>query len=206
MKNQADSICKIINNILNKENIKTIIFVGGYCYSEVLLELIKKGLNSGLIYLQPTRPCLAIMEGAVLFGKNPSTIDIRKAKYTIGVSFGDLWDDKKHSEKGTKYFDNEENEYFCLDCFSKFIEINQNIKLGEKITRKFNMKGKRYCTISLYKTIKPSPTFIFEEGVIFIGKCKLDAGKEYEINNRDIEITMEFGGTFIEVNAFHIKR
>ena len=70
MKNQADSICKIINNILNKENIKTIIFVGGYCYSEVLLELIKKGLNSGLIYLQPTRPCLAIMEGAVLFGKN----------------------------------------------------------------------------------------------------------------------------------------
>ena len=106
---------------------------------------------------------------------------------------------------GTKYFNNEKNKYFCEDCFSKFIEINQNIKLGEKIMKKFKMKGKRYCTINLYKTIKPSPTFISEEGVIFIGKCKLDAGKEYEINNRKIEITMEFGGTFIEVNAFHIK-
>ena len=140
-----------------------------------------------------------------LIWKKYSTIDIRKAKYTIGISFDDFWDDKKYSEKGTKYFDNEENEYFWSECFSKFIEINQNIKLGEKIIRKFNMKDKRYCTISLYKTIKPSPTFIFEEGVIFIGKCELDAGKEYDINNREIGITMEFGGTFIEVNAFHIK-
>ena len=138
----------------------------GVLLSEVLLELIKKGLNSGLIYLQPSRPCLTIMEGAVLFGKNPSTIDIRKTKYTIGINFRDIWDDKKHSEKGIKYFDNECNKYFCKNCFYKFIEINQNIKLEEKIMRKFYMVDKRYCTILLYKTIKPSPIFVFEEGVL----------------------------------------
>ena len=134
--------------------------------SEVLLELIKKGLNSGLIYLQPSRPCLTIMEGAVLFGKNPSTIDIRKTKYTIGINFRDIWDDKKHSEKGIKYFDNERNQYYCQDCFCKFIEIYQNIKLEEKITQTFDMSKERYCTIRLYKTTKPSPIFVFEEGVL----------------------------------------
>ena len=205
MKNQADSICKIINNILLQENIKTIIFVGGYCYSEVLLELIKKGLNNDLIYLQPSRPCLAIMEGAVLFGKKPSTIDIRKAKYTIGISFNDLWDETKHSEKGVKHFDKEKNKYYCYDCFYKFIEINQNIKLKEKITKKFDMFGKRYCSIRLFKTMKQSPTFIFEEGLIYIGQCKLDAGRDYEIGNRTIEVNMIFGGTFIEVSAIHLK-
>ena len=105
IKNQADSICKIINDILSNENIKTIIFVGGYCYNEVLLELIKKGLKNNITFLQPSRPCLSIMEGAVLFGIEPSTINIRISKYTIGADIRESLNEKKHSEKGTKEFD-----------------------------------------------------------------------------------------------------
>ena len=40
MKIQANSICKIINDINEKEEIKTLIFVGGYCSNEILLKLI----------------------------------------------------------------------------------------------------------------------------------------------------------------------
>ena len=180
--------------------------MGGYSYCEVLLDLIKKRLNNDLIYLQPSRPCLAIMEEAVLFGKKPSIIDLRRAKYTIGVSFREIWNEKKHSEKGTKVFDKETNQYFCLDCFLKYIEINQSIKLEEKITETLVMIDKRYCTINFYKTIKPSPNFIFEEGMIFIGKCKLDAGKEFEkYEDREIKVTLQLGGTFIKASAIHIK-
>ena len=68
MKTQANSICKIINDINEKEEIKTIIFVGGYCSNEILLSLIKKNLHKIKIYLQPSNPSLAILEGAVLFG------------------------------------------------------------------------------------------------------------------------------------------
>ena len=205
MKDQADLICEIINNILAKENIRTIIFVGGYCYNELLLELIKKRLNKNLIYLQPSRPCLAIMEGAVLFGKKPSIIDVRKAKYTIGISIKEEWDEKKHSEKGIKVYEKESDKYFCLDCFSKFIEINQNIKLNDKIKNIYNLGNKRYCNIRIFKTFKRSPTYIFEKGIIFIGNCELDAGKDYEKCDREIEVSIKFGGTFIEVEAIHIK-
>ena len=45
MKTQANSICKIINDINTKEEIKTMIFVGGYCSNEILLNLIKNGMN-----------------------------------------------------------------------------------------------------------------------------------------------------------------
>ena len=204
IKNQADSICKIINDILSNENIKTIIFVGGYCYNEVLLELIKKGLKNNITFLQPSRPCLSIMEGAVLFGIEPSTINIRKSKYTIGADIRESWNEKKHSKKGTKKFDGK--KWVCDNCFDKFIEINQNIKIDEKITKSSFMIGKRFCEINFYKTLKPDPIFVFEEGMIFIGKCRLDAGKEYEkFEEREINITMKFGGTFIDVSAIHLK-
>ena len=103
MNTQAKSICDIINEINSKERIKTIIFVGGYCSNEIILELIKKGLNKVTTYLHPSNPCLAIMEGAVLFGIEPSIINIRKAKYTIGKRINMVWDKKKHSSKGENF-------------------------------------------------------------------------------------------------------
>ena len=99
MKEQANSIDEIINDINSKEEIKTLIFVGGYCYNEILLELIKNGLNKITTYLQPSNPSLSIMEGAVLFGIEPSSINVRKSKYTIGKKINMDWNDEKHSKK-----------------------------------------------------------------------------------------------------------
>ena len=112
MQNQANSICKIINDINSKEEISTIIFVGGYCSNEILLKLIKKGLKKITTYLQPSHPSLAIMEGAVLFGMESSTINIRKAKFTIGKKINSEWDEEKHAAKGKKYFNEEKQKFY----------------------------------------------------------------------------------------------
>ena len=45
MKTQAYFISEIINGINLKEEIKTIIFVGGYCSNEILVNLIKDNLK-----------------------------------------------------------------------------------------------------------------------------------------------------------------
>ena len=104
IKDQANNICKIINDINSKGGIKAIIFVGGYCSNEILIKLIKNGLINITTYLQPSHPSLAIIEGAVLFGIEPSTINVRKSKYTIGLGVKMEWNEEKHSEKGNKYF------------------------------------------------------------------------------------------------------
>ena len=104
MKNQANSISEIINEINLKEEIKAIIFVGGYSSNEILINLIKNNLKNLYTFLKPSNPILAIMEGAVIFGIEPSTITGRKAKYTIGAEVSDPWDDKKHSGKGKKFY------------------------------------------------------------------------------------------------------
>ena len=205
MKIQANSICKIINDINIKEDIKTIIFVGGYCANEILLKLIKNGLNKITTYLQPSNPSLAIMEGAVLFGIQPSTINVRKAKFTIGCDCVKIWKDELYSAKGKKIFIEEVKDWYCENCFDKFIEVNQSLKYGEEIYDKLFVLN--FGTIiSFYKTKKVNPIFTFEEGITKIGKCSIYIDKEYKsIEDREIKVIMKFGGTFIDVTAVHLK-
>ena len=108
--------------------------MGGYCSNEILVNLIKYNLKKITTYLQPSNPSLAIREGAVLFGIEPSTINIRKAKYTIGKEVAAEWNDKVHSEKGKKFYSEYYKKFFCRGCFIKFIEVNQNLNYGEKIS------------------------------------------------------------------------
>ena len=208
MKIQTNSICEIINSITSKETIKTIIFVGGYCYNEVILTLIKSGLNKIETYLQPSNPSLAIMEGAVLFGIEPSTINVRKSKYTIGEAMNDEWDEKKHSGKGEKYYDEDIKKWLCKSCFIKYIEINQSLKYEEEVSHIHYIahKNQTGAKMKFFKTKKENPIFIFEEGVSKIGECLLDVGKAYEkYEDRKLKTIMKFGGTFIDVIGIHLK-
>ena len=206
MKLQANSICQIINNINSKEEIHTLIFVGGYCSNEILTKLIKNNLKKITTYLQPSNPSLSIMEGAVLFGIEPSTINIRKAKYTIGLGINDVWNEKNHANKGEKYFHNETQQFLCRNCFYKYIEINQNLKYKEEIFHEVVMVGKRIFRLKFYKTKKPNPMFINEEEIYKIGECRLDLEKEYENKeDRKVKAIMKFGGTYIDATAIHLK-
>ena len=208
MKNQAKSICTAIKDILNSTNlnINTIIFVGGYCSNEIMISLIKKELDQRIKnYLQPSKPCLAIMEGAVLFGINPNIINTRISRYTIGQGTRGFWNEKKHAKFGKKVFDEDQQVWRCENCFDKFIEINEKLKINQEITRSYSMIGPRFCNLNYYKSFNPNPIFTFETGVEQIGECNIDAGKEYPKGERDIKVTMKFGGTFVDVKAKHVQ-
>ena len=77
----------------------------------------------------------------------------------------------------------------CKDCFNKFIEINQDLKYGEKISHKdFFFKGQKNVRMVFYKTKKPNPVFTFEEGIIKIGEFHLDIDRNYDnLEDRTIE-------------------
>ena len=204
---QVNLICKTIKNIISDfdKEIKTVIFVGGYCSNEILISLIKKGLKGYISnFLQPSKPCLAIMEGAVLFGINPNIINSRIAKYTIGMAIREKWDEEKHSKFGKKVLD-DDLIFRCEDCFSKFIEVKQKLKNEEEITKSYHMSGPRSCNLRFFQTLLPNPTFIFDNGVEKMGECLLDAGRDYPKGERDIKVTMKFGGTFIDVKGKHEK-
>jgi hypothetical protein len=93
-----------------------------------------------------------------------------------------------------------------MNCFHKFIEINQNLKYKEEISNRSFMMGKRNFHLRFYKTKIKNPLFIDEEGIYKIGDCELDLGKEIDsFEDREIKTIMKFGGTFIDVTAIHLK-
>jgi len=207
IKKQVNSICEKINNILRyDEEIKSVILVGGYCSNEILISEIKKQLSNKIAnFIQPSKPCLSIMEGAVSFGLNPNKIIQRKAKYTIGMAIIELWNEELHSKNGEKFYDEEFKVWRCEDCFSIFIKAKENLKLGQDIIKDYEFFQPSYCTMRFFKTLKSNPIFVNEEGVENIGQLILDAGKEYPPAERKFTVTMRIGGTFIDVKAKHLK-
>ena len=111
--------------------------------------------------MPPSKPCLAIMEGAVLFWINPNIINSRISRYTIGQGTLAVWNEEKHAKYGEKVFDDYKKIWRCTNCFDKFIEIKQKLKINEEITRSYHMVGPRYWNLSYYKTFSPNPTFTF---------------------------------------------
>ena len=204
IKKQAKKITEIINKIIeiSEKKINSMILVGGYCSNEILYHLLNENLKNKIILLKPSKPCLAIMEGAVYFGLNPNKIIQRKAKYTIGMSVDVKYNEKIHLG-ATTYI--EEGIKYAHGCFSKFIEINQDLKLNEEIYNDYLTINPRYCKMKFYKTLKKDPIFVNEDKVYFIGECDLDAGKDYPKGERNIIVTMKFGGTFINVIGKHLK-
>ena len=205
---QSEAICYEIKKIHSDSNmeIDSIIFVGGYCSNEILISKIKANLGEKYFYMQPSNPCLAIMEGAVLFGLNPSIIDIRIAKYTIGMEIRSEWDEELHSKQGTKIYDENDKIWRCEDCFYKFIEVNQKLKFNESVEPgSFRMIGPRSALLKFYQTKKPNPIFTFEEGVEKIMERELDAKRDYPVEERGFKVYMKFGGTFFDVKAVHEK-
>ena len=205
---QAKSISDIIKDIIEncKYQINSVIFVGGYCSNEIIISLIKRELGILISnYMQPSKPCLAIMDGAVLFGISPNIINTRISKYTIGQGTRSKWNNEKHSRFGKKVFDDWKKIWRCENSFDKFIERNQKVKLDQEITRSYTMVEPRYCNLKYYKSLFPDPTFTNENGVDYIGNCNIDAGADYPEGERELTVTMKFGGTFIDVKAKHIK-
>ena len=90
IKKQAHCICEIINKIIRSSDmqINSMILVGGYCSNEIMICEIKKNLSSKISnFLVPSKPCLSIMEGAVIFGLHPNQIIQRKANILLELEY-----------------------------------------------------------------------------------------------------------------------
>jgi len=79
---------KLINIHKDNPNIESIIFVGGYSSNEILINSIKNNINfENVVFLSPSRPFVAVVKGAVLFGLKPEIIKIIKCngRYSSAV-------------------------------------------------------------------------------------------------------------------------
>ena len=202
---QADKISEQIHEInQNVQNIESILYVGGYCSNEILVNYIKRKFKK-IAHLKPSHPEIAVVKGAVLFGINPNIIIERKAKYTIGLSVNNVWNETIYGKIGGEKYLDDDKTYRCKNCFDLFIEIGETLSINHKITHNLRMSTPRYCSLIFYKSYKKKPILCTEEGVEKIGEDELDVKKDHGPTERDIIVEMKFGGTYVEAECIHKK-
>lgn len=181
--------------------ISTIILVGGYAESPILIEKIRSSFPE-MCTIIPQEAAWSVLRGAVIFGHDPSLIRQRRSKYTYGISVFKKFDPAKHN---VKYRYKEDGEFQCKKLFSKLVEVDQMVTVGEYqkekyyTLQKYGEKG----DIILFSSTSINPTYVDEEGCFFIGYV-LSLNHKFLLNE-DIIVKMCFGETEIEFNAHQPK-
>lgn len=181
--------------------ISTIILVGGYAESPILIERIRSSFP-GMRTIIPQEAAWSVLRGAVIFGHDPSLIRQRRSKYSYGVSVNRTFDPTKHDEKH-KY--EKDGKILCGALFQKLVEVDQMITVGEyqgEDVYALEEYGK-YGDALLYSSTVKNPTYVDEVNCFFIGYI-LNPGHCFLLNEA-IVIKMCFGETEIEFNAYQPK-
>jgi hypothetical protein len=196
VKNISDHLSKLFRQKPGKE-ITTIILVGGYAESPVLINAIQSKFPKMRVIV-PQEAAWSVLRGAVIFGYDPSLIEQRLSKYTYGIEVFEQFDPSKHDGK---YRCGEDGDESCHSIFSKLIEIDQLVTVGEYQKEKEYMIRKADDTgnFSLYSSISMDPKYTDENGCSFIGNI-IPPGNKFLLNE-SIYVQMCFSDTEIEFKA-----
>ena len=227
----TDKISQLILGILSEvNNVGMILYVGGFCNSEIAVNLIKNEIDkkyptinhsiqnnpdnainekNKIKHFIPPNPDNAVVKGAVLYGLAPERIITRKAQYSLGINTCLPWREEFNG-KGRKIFIEGYGDA-CENAFDCFISKDDDIPYNKRIVKPFKLQdcgnGVYGCQLVIYKSYKREVLVIDEEGVEEIGKFNFTINNEDYKNDEDdfFLVTFELGGTFLNVIASHAK-
>ncbi|KAJ7353764.1 hypothetical protein OS493_032635 [Desmophyllum pertusum] len=170
------------------------LLVGGFADSALLREEVTSEFSLKYRVLIPRNAAIAVVQGAVLFGKNPDKITERVVSTTYGADCTRDFDKTVHPNE----------KWFLADGRPK---ENAIAKSGESIKKMYSpLHGKdTEFTFGFYITRNPECKFITDEGVTKIGSVKVQSPDTSKGLDRKIEVSMHFGGTEIVATAVDIS-
>ncbi len=149
--------------------IQYLFLVGGFAESPILQYEIRRAFSSILKVIIPQDVSLTILKGAVLFGLDPTIVNVRRSRLTYGVSVLNRFVQDYHPIEKKIVKDNIE---WCADIFDKFVLVDQSISLGDIVVRKYTpaRQNQAQCIISFYCSESDKPIYVTDPGVRKIGK------------------------------------
>ena len=184
----------------NLSKVKTMLLVGGFADSVLLQEEIKKAFSRQVRVLVPNNASAAVVEGAVVFGKQPGKITERVVSRTYGAGCVRDFIQGVHPEEKKFIADGVEK---CNDLFKLFVRENSSVKIGQKITHRFVPvhANDKEITFTFYSASNPDTQFTTDFGVKKLGSVTILSPDTWRGKDRDLEASMYFGGTEITATA-----
>ncbi|PFX18457.1 Heat shock 70 kDa protein 12A [Stylophora pistillata] len=203
----VESIKEHLNNLLRKpqlSKVQTMLLVGGFAESVFLQEEIKKTFSGRCRILVPHHASVAVAQGAVIFGKKPTTITERVISTTYGIRCVLSFIAGVHPEEKKKLIDGTE---WCKDVFDRIVKENKVIKLGQRIKKIYHPPTPNTTSvlIAFHVSTDPETKFVTDPGVTQIGNISIQTPVTSKGTDRDIEVSMYFGGTEITATACDVS-
>ncbi|GFT73876.1 heat shock 70 kDa protein 12A [Nephila pilipes] len=201
----VEKIRQHIESIINQKDIRIdhIFLVGGFAESLILQKEIKDAFSSSLRVIIPQGVSLAILKGAVLFGLDPTTINIRRLRMTYGVGVLNRFIHGVHPREKLVIKDGIQ---WCADVFDKFVVNEQSVDVGDVVVRRYTpaKDGQSCSVIHIYCSEKDNVYFITDPGVKRCATLILDLSDSRFVQGREIQTQMMFGDTEIKVSALDV--
>jgi hypothetical protein len=208
-KSTLDGLVEKVNEMFSKLDSRgcdILYLVGGFSTSPLLQERIREEFGSRVkkIVIPPV-PGAAIVEGAVSFGMPVVIISCRPTRLTYGTNTCSIFDpDRDPISK--KFWADDQNEYYCRDRFSVFVEAGDHVGVDEKVKKIYTLaKHQKALDLTFYATTKRHPRYIDEEGIIEIGKLRIERTDTSSGLYWQVEVTMYFGRTEIQLEAKDVE-
>ncbi|XP_062593107.1 heat shock 70 kDa protein 12A-like [Saccostrea cucullata] len=200
----VDHVKKLLQSPKAK-GVDFILMVGGFSESPVLQDEIKSAFCSKYRVIVPQEAGLTVLRGAVLFGKDPSTIDCRIAQRTYGIASTRTFDHKIHKES-KKFQVNKVDR--CDDLFSRHVkkddELILNVAQAEKSYTPLKA-DQESMHISLYKSEVDNPMYIDDPGCTYLGSFDVPMRDTTGGLDREVKVRLLFGDTEIEVKCLVVR-
>ena len=189
-------------DVLSKVNV--ILLVGGFAVSPVLQQQIQGELSKRYRIITPRNADTAVVQGAVMFGNMPTKITARIVRITYGVDCSRDFIHGVHPLEKKFVADGIEK---CEDIFACFVKENDTVMLGQFIRRKFNplRANDTLITFGIYTAEDPNAQFVTDQGMTKIATVTVQSPDTHKGRDREIEVSMYFGGTEITATALDVS-
>ena len=200
-------IIRAINEAKKSGSLSVIYMAGGfggckyvYQYLKDKINLLLQGANVPLIV--PTDHTLAVCRGAVLYGRNPGAIFIRKMEASFGICVSRLFQEGVHKECHAKV--DQDGTKQC-GIFKPFVKQGDKVKASDvfTITQTPQFHTDTEAKIGFYCSTNPNVQYTCDADTRWIGEINLSIPNptDQPVTERTIEITMNFSSTEIKATA-----
>lgn len=185
--------------------VQTMLLVGGFANSSLLREELMNEFSHKYRVLIPCDAAIAVVQGAVLFGKNPDKITERVVSTTYGADASRDFDKTVHLREHLWIL--ADGRPKCRNLFIPFIKENEIARSGESIKEMYSpvYENDSKLTFGFYVTTNPECKYVTDVGVTKIGSVTVQSPDTSKGRDRNIEVSMHFGGTEIVATAVDIS-
>ncbi len=174
-----------------------LVLVGGFAQSRYFQRQLQRFESDRVTLVVPPNPASAVLYGAAHFSYDPSSLHIRRSRFTYGCDAGLPFEAIDPPELKKINGDGDE---VCTNRFLVFVRIGEPVEVDSVVAHIYVPLQNKQKDISftLYRTMEPDPRYVTDRGTVPIGNLaiKLPAAlRQLPRKKREVELRMRFGGT-----------